>query len=92
MERQEKAEEGIYTRTEDVRREIGRASSEAFKVMEQGLPDLAGALAEVFNLPQRDILKTLTRKWRDIREQAAVTFRERRDEEPELIIEETDTA
>lgn len=92
MERQEKAEEGIYTRTEDVRREIGRASSEAFKVMEQGLPDLAGALAEVFNLPQRDILKTLTRKWRDIREQAAATFRERRDEEPELIIEETDTA
>ncbi|WP_180901749.1 hypothetical protein [Martelella soudanensis] len=85
MERQEKAEAGIYTRTEDVRREIGRTSSEAFKVMEQGLPDLAGALAEAFNLPQRDIQKTLTRKWRDIREQAAAAFRERRDEEPELI-------
>ncbi|AJY47053.1 hypothetical protein [Martelella endophytica] len=92
MERQEKAEEGIYTRTEDVRREIGRTSSEAFKVMEQGIPDLAGALAEDFNLPQRDIQKTLTRKWRDIRQKAAEAFRVRRDEEPELTEEEADDA
>ena len=59
--------------------------------MEQGLPDLAVALAEAFNLPQRDIQKTLSLKWRDIREKAAAGFRERRDEEPEMIDEETDT-
>ncbi|PRX09987.1 UNVERIFIED_ORG: hypothetical protein BCL66_105173 [Martelella mediterranea] len=88
MERQEKAEAGIYTRTEDVRREIGRASSEAFKVMEQGLPDLATAVAEAFTLPQRDIQKVLARKWRDVRVKAAEAFREERDQTPEMIEEE----
>ncbi len=88
MERQEKAEAGIYTRTEDVRREIGRASSEAFKVMEQGLPDLATAVAEAFNFPQRDIQKALTRKWREIRVKAAAAFRDSRDAAPEMIEEE----
>ncbi|WP_176086902.1 hypothetical protein [Martelella sp. HB161492] len=85
MARQEREEAGIYVRTEDAKRETGRGISEAFKVMEQGLPDLATALSEEFGLPQRDLQKALTRKWRSIREAAAEAFRAIRDKTPETL-------
>ncbi|TCT37265.1 hypothetical protein EDC90_10192 [Martelella mediterranea] len=88
MERQELEEAGIYTRSEDARRDMGRGISEAFKVMEQGIPDLATALAEEFGLPQRDLQKALARRWRGIRSKAASGFRDIRDETPEMIEDE----
>ncbi|WP_245511136.1 hypothetical protein [Martelella mediterranea] len=88
MERQELEEAGIYTRSEDARRDMGRGISEAFKVMEQGIPDLATALAEEFGLPQRDLQKALARRWRGIRSKAASGFRDIRDETPEMVEDE----
>ncbi|MEO1989641.1 MAG: hypothetical protein ABGX47_23780 [Martelella sp.] len=76
MERAEKAEAGIYMLTAAARAEMTGAVSDAFKVMEQGIPDMATAIAEEFGIPQRDAQKTLLRKWRDIRARAAKDFRE----------------
>ena len=92
MEREELASAGVYMRTADARRETGRAVGDAFKVMEQGLPDMATALSEEFSLPQRDLQKALSRVWRDVRERAARGFRADRDSVPETIPADHETA
>ncbi len=65
---------GRYMLAEDVRREMAKAISAAYAVMEQGIQDMAAAMAEQFGVPQRDAQHALAKAFRSVRASAAVGF------------------
>ncbi len=88
LEREEALEVGRYMRTDDARRQTVRAVSEAFKVMEQGIPEMAKAIAAQFSVPMHDATHALLKVFRDVRAKKAASFRTSADEQPEHIEDE----
>lgn len=88
LEREEALEVGRYMRTDDARRQTVRAVSEAFKVMEQGIPEMAKAIAAQFGVPMHDATHALLKVFREVRAKKAASFRTSADEQPEHIEDE----
>ncbi|MEI2299327.1 hypothetical protein [Ensifer sp. MJa1] len=74
MEREEALELGRYMLTDDARREMVKAVAEAFKVMEQGIPEMAKALASQFSISSHDATYVLLKAFRDHRAKKAKDF------------------
>ncbi|MBD9621877.1 hypothetical protein IB279_02850 [Ensifer sp. ENS06] len=74
MEREEALELGRYMLTDDSRREMVKAVAEAFKVMEQGIPEMAKALAAQFAVSTHDATHVLLKAFRDHRAKKAKDF------------------
>lgn len=74
MEREEALEVGRYMLTDDARREMVKAVAEAFKVMEQGIPEMAKALAAQFAVSTHDATHVLLKAFRDHRAKKAKDF------------------
>lgn len=89
LEREDLLDVGKYMLTDDVRREMAKAIASAYAVMEQGLQDMSGALAEQFGIPQRDALHALVKAFRTVRENATAAFKAHITELPEHV-EDTD--
>lgn len=88
LEREEALEVGRYMLTDEARRQTVRAVSEAFKVMEQGIPEMAKAIAAQFGVPMHDATHALLKVFRDVRAKKAAGFRTAADEQPEHIEDE----
>lgn len=74
MEREEALEEGRFVLADEARAAIGSAASKMLATFESGLADMADAIAADHGLPPRDVLHTLTRSFRQIRETASRAF------------------
>lgn len=74
MEREEALELGRYMLTDDARREMVKAVAEAFKVMEQGISEMAKALAAQFAIPTHDGTHVMLKAFRDHRAKKAKDF------------------
>lgn len=88
LEREEALEVGRYMLADEARRQTVRAVSEAFKVMEQGIPEMAKAIAAQFGVPMHDATHALLKVFRDVRAKKAAGFRIAADEQPEHIEDE----
>ncbi|WP_113154771.1 hypothetical protein [Nitratireductor sp. OM-1] len=84
-EREEALDVGRYMLTEAARREMGRAVAEAFKVMEQGLRDMANALSAEFSVPERDAQQVLQKSFRMVRAKAAESYRAQAEATPTMV-------
>ncbi|MGI3128210.1 hypothetical protein [Nitratireductor sp. PBL-C9] len=84
-EREEALAVGRYMLTEAARREMGRAVAEAFKVMEQGLRDMANALSAEFSIPERDAQQVLQKSFRMVRAKAAESYRAQAEATPAMV-------
>lgn len=74
MEREEALELGRYMLTDDARREMVKAVAEAFKVMEQGISEMAKAIAAQFSIPTHDATHVMLKAFRDYRAKKAKDF------------------
>jgi len=74
MEREEALELGRYMLTDDARREMVKAVAEAFMVMEQGIPEMAKALAAQFAVSTHDATHVMLKAFRDYRAKKAKGF------------------
>ncbi|MDX0677947.1 hypothetical protein GOD41_20460 [Sinorhizobium medicae] len=74
MEREEALELGRYMLTDDARREMVKAVAEAFKVMEQAIPEMAKAIAAQFSMSTHDATHVLLKAFRDHRAKKARHF------------------
>ncbi|MDX0718646.1 hypothetical protein GOD64_07200 [Sinorhizobium medicae] len=74
MEREEALELGRYMLTDDARREMVKAVAEAFKVMEQAIPEMAKAIAAQFSVSTHDATHVLLKAFRDHRAKKARDF------------------
>ncbi|WP_164831123.1 hypothetical protein [Sinorhizobium medicae] len=74
LEREEALEVGRYMLTDEARRQTVRAVSEAFKVMEQGIPEMAKAIAAQFSVSTHDATHVLLKAFRDHRAKKARDF------------------
>lgn len=74
MEREEALELGRYMLTDDARREMVKAVTEAFKVMEQGIPEMAKALAAQFEVSTHDAMHVMLKAFREHRANKAKVF------------------
>lgn len=79
MQREEALEEGRFVLADEARAAIASAASKMLSTFESGLSDMADAVAGQHGLPPRDVLHTLTRAFRQIREDAARAFASQRD-------------
>lgn len=84
-EREEALATGRYMLTEEARREMNRAVGEAFKLMDQGLREMATTLAAQFTLPERDVHLALVKAFREVRARGAEEFRTRGNAEPMAV-------
>lgn len=75
-QREEDLSVGRYMLADDARRETSRAVTEAFKVMDQAIQEMAKTMAADFGVSQRDALLALHRVMRDTRAKQAAAFRE----------------
>ncbi|MFC6490680.1 hypothetical protein ACFP9U_22225, partial [Nitratireductor sp. GCM10026969] len=87
-EREEALAAGRYMLTDDARREMGRAVGEAFKVMDQGLRELANAIAAEFGVSERDAHQALQKAFRDVRAKAAEGFRTQAKAVPAMVADD----
>jgi len=84
--REERAQRiGIYTRTEDLRRELGRVAAEMQAVFEGALNEFANAIAAESNLAPRDALHLLQQTYRRVRERKAAEHSSRAESLPSTI-------
>ncbi|WP_341857992.1 hypothetical protein [Sinorhizobium medicae] len=74
LEREEALELGRYMLTDDARREMVKAVAEAFKVMEQAIPEMAKAIAAQFSVSTHDATHVLLKAFRDHRAKKARDF------------------
>ncbi|ATE84646.1 hypothetical protein phi2LM21_p29 [Sinorhizobium phage phi2LM21] len=74
LEREEALEIGRYMLADDARRQTVKAVSEAFKVMELGIPAMAKAMAAQFGVPMHDVMHALLKSFRETRAKAAKDF------------------
>lgn len=79
MQREEALEEGRFVLADEARAAIASAASKMLSTFESGLADMADSIAAQHGLPPRDVLHTLTRAFRQIREDAARAFASQRD-------------
>lgn len=84
-QREEDLSVGRYMLTADARRETARAVTEAFKVMDQGIQEMAKTMAAEFDVSQRDALLAMHRVMRETRAKQAAAFREIAASLPEAI-------
>lgn len=84
-EREQMLDVGRYMLADDVRREMAKAISAAYAVMEQGIQDMAAAMAEQFGVPQRDAQHALAKAFRSVRASAAVSFLADASDEQEYV-------
>lgn len=75
-QRDEDLSVGRYMLTDEARREASRAVTEAFKVMDQAIQEMAKTMAADFGVSQRDALLALHRVMRETRAKQAAAFRE----------------
>lgn len=87
-ERNEQLEIGRYMLAADVRREMAKALSSAYQVMEQGIADMASDMADKFNVPQKDVQIALMTSFRNVRIRASRSFKKKAEQEPEFIEDE----
>lgn len=90
LERAEALEAGRYMLAEDARREMGRAVSEAFKIMDQGMREMSTALAAEFGVNQREAHQVMVKAFRDVRAQATFGFRADATVTPALVADQPD--
>jgi transcriptional regulator with XRE-family HTH domain len=64
---------GRYVLADDVRLEMGAIAGRTVSTLESGLPSLANAIADQFQLPPRDVLHTLRASWHAIRGRLAAS-------------------
>lgn len=74
LEREEALELGRYMLTDDARRQTVKAVTEAFKVMELGIPTMAKVIAAEFGAPMHDVMHTLLKSFRETRAKTAKDF------------------
>ncbi|MCY1548360.1 hypothetical protein D9M68_844640 [compost metagenome] len=74
LEREEALEIGRYMLADDARRQTVKAVTEAFKVMELGIPAMAKAMAAQFDVPMHDAMHALLKSFRETRAKAAKDF------------------
>jgi hypothetical protein len=86
-EREEALSAGRYMDASEARSAMSRAVAEVFQLVDQGMQDMADALAEAFSIPQRDALAVLQKSFRSTRAKAATGFRDQADELPETVEE-----
>lgn len=70
-EREERAEAGLYTRTEDASREMKRMAADILEAIEGGLDGMARAISARFEVPTRDVLHVMRGEFRVVRERIA---------------------
>lgn len=70
-EREERAEAGLYTRTEDASREMKRMAAGILEAVEGGLDGMARAISARFEVPTRDVLHLMRGEFRGVRERIA---------------------
>jgi len=83
------ARAGRYTLSAAVKQELGRVAGQTVATIEAGLPELATALANRFNVPQRDVLHALRTEFRSLRQRAASAFRDTAAELPAFLEDDT---
>ncbi len=88
LQREEALELGRYMLTDAARREMGRAVTEAFKVMDQAIQEMAKTMAAQFGVPQRDAAHALFKVFREVRGKAAARFRDAAGDLPEQIVDD----
>ncbi|MDW9573401.1 hypothetical protein GOA73_08430 [Sinorhizobium meliloti] len=88
LQREEALELGRYMLTDAARREMGRAVTEAFKVMDQAIQEMAKTMAAQFGVPQRDAAHALFKVFREVRGKAAARFRDAAGDLPQQIVDE----
>lgn len=84
-ERNEQLEIGRYMLAADVRREMAKAVTSAYLVMEQGIAEMAADLSSKYELPQKDVQYALMASFRNIRTNASRSFKEKAEREPEFV-------
>lgn len=84
-EREELLETGKYMLKDDALREMAKAISTAFSVMDQGLQQISEALAEQFSIPQRDVHHALVKAFRKVRSDRAEEFKNFANELPDTV-------
>lgn len=84
-ERNEQLEIGRYMLATDVRREMAKAVTSAYLVMEQGIAEMAADLSSKYELPQKDVQYALMASFRNIRTNASRSFKEKAEREPEFV-------
>jgi hypothetical protein len=82
------ARTGIYCRTDDARRNMGRIAGQVLSTCEGALGELATAIAATFSIPQRDVLHIMRSEFRAVRERASVAQRTAAAELPALVEDE----
>jgi hypothetical protein len=82
------ARAGVYMRTEDARREMGRLAAKMITLFEGSLSEIANALASQFNIPSREALHEVRTAWRSIRERLAENEARLVSSLPTLVAEE----
>jgi hypothetical protein len=73
-EREEALADGRYMYREDAEAQIARTASMVLTTVEGGFNTMADALAAEFGIPRRDVLHTLTKSFRTVREAATRAF------------------
>lgn len=84
-ERNEQLEIGRYMLAADVRREMAKAVTSAYLVMEQGIAEMAADLSSKYELPQKDVQYALMASFRNVRTNASRSFKEKAEREPEFV-------
>jgi len=76
-EREEALHVGRYMLREDAEAQIARTAGIVLTTVESGFNTMADALAAEFGIPRRDVLHTLTKSFRSVREAATRAFAEK---------------
>ncbi|MBZ9852809.1 hypothetical protein LB566_03300 [Mesorhizobium sp. CA13] len=76
-EREEALADGRYMVREDAEAQIARTASMVLTTVESGFNGMADALAAEFGIPRRDVLHTLNKSFRAVREAATRAFAEK---------------
>ena len=85
IKRDELADRGVYTRSDDARDATKRAVGAVVTGVEGGLTQIAQAIAAKFEVPQRDVVHLLKQEWRGIRASIDEQLRRAAAEMPETI-------
>jgi hypothetical protein len=76
-EREEALHVGRYMLREDAEAQIARTAGIVLTTVESGFNTMADALAAEFGIPRRDVLHTLAKSFRNVREAATRAFAEK---------------
>jgi hypothetical protein len=71
MQRESRAQAGIYIRADAAKQEMGRIASSMMMEFESSLQPMADAVSSVFNVPRRDVVLTLRKSLREWQKQTS---------------------